>query len=217
MSTDVAGDAGPPLHQVYAKQLRVHAIKLIWMGHKRTNPALFTDAEEDNITGVLVQEIKRAIQDTDSPEWVDHYHVHEQVPQNIDAKLGKRRPKMDIEFERGGRGPQPRLGFEAKRLGPGNSVGNYLSDDGLGAFLSGYYPTTHGDAGMLGYVQDQSPAQWSVKLASAVVADPHRYKITSAGHWQSISIHSAAPAACTIHEDPHGKRLFVIHVLLPFT
>lgn len=216
MSTNRADDSGPPMHQIYAEQLRCHAIELIWMGHKRLDPTSFASAEEDDITGVLVQEIRQVIHDPDSPDWVDHYHVVEQVPQNINAQRGKRRPKMDIEFERGGRGPQPRLGFEAKRLGRGNAVGNYLNDEGLGAFLSGYYPTTHGDAGMLGYVQDRSPAEWSTNLATALHGDRKKYRIAPSGNWQPISIHAAAPAAFTIHEDPNGKRLSVTHVLLPF-
>jgi hypothetical protein len=217
MSNNLANDSCLLLHQVYAEQLRRHSIELIWMGHKRLNSASYASAEEDDITGMLVQEIKRVIQHPDSPEWVDHYRVHEQVPQNINAQLGKRRPKMDIEFERGGRGPQPRLGFEAKRLGRGNAVGNYLNEEGLGAFLSGYYPTTHGEAGLLGYIQDRTPAEWSAKLTSALHADLKRYQIAPAGTWRPISSNAAAPAACTIHEDSNGKSLFVVHVLLPFT
>ena len=40
MSTNFANDYCPLLHQVYAEQLRSHSIELIWMGHKRLNPAL---------------------------------------------------------------------------------------------------------------------------------------------------------------------------------
>src|SRR5208337_5586090 len=93
------------------------------------------------------------------------YEVREQVPLNVHEKHGKRRPKMDIEVERHRRGIRPCLGFEAKRLGRGETVGGYLGSEGLTAFLTGYYPTTHGEAGMLGYIQERTNDEWSAKLA----------------------------------------------------
>ncbi len=41
-----------------------------------------------------------------------------------------------------------------------------LGEDGLGCFLSGWYPATHGEAGMLGYVQSGEEADWAEDIES---------------------------------------------------
>lgn len=217
MNTNDSGEAPPVLlHRIYAEELRTHAVALIWMGFQQLNATSFAAAEEDDITGELVKAMKSVIQNHASPEWVAHYHVQEQIPQNVDSKRGKRRPKMDIEFERSGRGPRPQLGFEAKRLGRGNAVGHYLGDEGLGAFLNGYYPTTHGEAGMLGYIQEQTPNDWSVKLARGLAENREKHRVHDDGEWRSFHSQSAMPASCSKHTDTSGNRLHVVHVLLPF-
>ncbi len=217
MSTDNPDESVPLLpHQVYAEALRAHAVTLIWLGYQRLNASSFAVAEEDDITGELVREMKLVAQDPSSPDWVDHYEIHEQDPQNVKSKRGKRRPKMDIEIECHRRGLRPRLGFEAKRLGRGNSVSDYLGDEGLSAFLDGYYPTTHGEAGMLGYIQVQTPSEWSVKLAMSLNDNREKYRVANGGEWRSLNSVSASPSSCTFHTDAIGNPLFVIHVLLPF-
>ena len=217
MSTDNPDETAPVLpHQVYADALRAHAVTLIWLGYQRLNASSFAVAEEDDITGELVREMKLVAQDPSSPDWVDHYEIHEQDPQNVNSKRGKHRPKMDIEVECHRRGPRPRLGFEAKRLGRGNSVGDYLDDKGLGAFLTGYYPTTHGEAGMLGYVQEQTPEDWSVKLATSLNDNREKYRVATKGVWRSFNADVASSSFCTSHTDASSNPLFVIHVLLPF-
>ena len=203
-------------HQVYADELRTHAVTLIWMGFQRLNAVSLTQSEEDDVTGELVREMKCVIQDPSSPVWVDHYHVQEQVLKNINDKRGKRRPKMDIEFERSGRGNRPTLGFEAKRLGRGNNVGTYLGEEGLTAFVNGYYPTTHGEAGMLGYVQEQTPDAWAAKLASRLT-NVSEFQVTTDGGWHLLDEDAAFPASCTFHKDTQGRSLSIIHVLLAFT
>ena len=217
MSTDNPDEAVPVLpHQVYAEALRAHAVTLIWLGYQRLNASSFAIADEDDITDELVEQINLARQDPTSPNWVDHYEVHEQRRERIDGKRGKGRPIMDIEIECHRRGPRPRLGFEAKRLGRGNSVGDYLDDEGLGAFLTGYYPTTHGEAGMLGYVQEHTPKDWSVKLASSLNDNREKYRVTTGGDWRSFSADVASLSSCSSHADASGNPLFVIHVLLSF-
>ncbi len=205
-----------PLHDIYSEQLRVDAVRLIWLGYQRLNPTSFRASEEDDITGELVRKMKLVAQDPASPDWVDRYEIHEQPPQNVAGKLGKRRPKMDIEIERHSRGPRPHLRFEAKRLGRGHAVGKYLSDEGLGAFLTGYYPTTHGESGMLGYVQEGTSIDWSAKLKQELSRDPSKHRLAENGEWRSSSSASSAPAFYSNHTDSKGNPLLVIHVLLPF-
>ena len=160
MSGPVQAASAPiSLFEVYAAELRVHAVTLIWLAFRRLNATSLATKEEDDITGELVREARKVLQDPSSPEWVSHYGIREQSPQNTGGKLGKRRPKIDIEFERNTRGLRPCLGFEAKRLGRGGRLADYLGSEGLARFLGCYYPTTHGDAAMLAYVQAKSTGE----------------------------------------------------------
>jgi hypothetical protein len=218
MTDSVGGDAAPILlHKVYAAELRIHAVTLIWLGYNRLKPRSLAKAEEDEITGELIREIKLVAQDSSSPDWVDHYEIREQTRQNVAGKRGKHRPIMDIEIERHHRGPRPCLGFEAKPLGRGKAVGGYLGNNGLAAFLSGYYPTTHGEAGMLGYVQEKTCDEWSVKLAKELSRKAIKHRIAEGSELQAIKVEKAMPAYRSAHTDVNGKLLFVVHVLLDFT
>ncbi len=205
-----------PLHDIYSEQLRVDAVRLIWLGYQRLNPMSFAMSDEDDITDELVEQINLVRQDSDAPDWVDRYEVHEQRRKRIDGKRGKDRPIMDIEIERHHRGPRPRLGFEAKRLGRGHTAGNYLGNKGLGAFLTGYYQTTHGESGMLGYVQEGTSADWSAKLEQELSRDPSKHRLAENGEWRPSPSGSSAPAFYSNHTDLKGDPLLVIHVLLPF-
>lgn len=215
--TDAADAAPTRLHEVYSAELRVHAVTLIWLGYGRLKTDELCMAEEDDITGELVREMRLVAQDPSSPAWVDRYEIHEQGPQNVAGKFGKWRPKMDIEVERHHRGPRPRLGFEAKRLGRGTTIRGYLGGDGLAAFFSGHYPTTHGEAGMLGYVQEDSTDSWSGKLHKALSQKPDEHRVCAGGELKPGSTNSAAPFFCSGHSDMQTNPLLVVHVLLAFT
>jgi hypothetical protein len=217
MTNPVADDSTSILmDQVYAKQMRIHAIMLVWMGYRRLDAASMTKSQEDDITGELKRKIKEVTQDPSAPDWVDCYEVAEQVRQNAGKKRGKRRPIMDIEMERHCRGNRPHLGFEAKPLRRGKSVGAYLGEKGLGAFVSGYYPTTHGDAGMLAYVQDETSDEWSKKLAKQLSSKAKKHRVARDGQLQTFNAEDTMPAFSSGHLDKTGKPLFVIHILLSF-
>jgi hypothetical protein len=199
-------------HVIYANQLRIHAVTLIHMGHQRLEGSCFAQAHEDAITGELVRAMKLVAEDPVSPTWVDYYEINEQVRQNVADQTGKSRPIMDLQIECHRRGPRPRLGFEAKRLGRGRGEGDYLGKEGMAAFLSGYYPTTHGDAGMIGYVQERSLNEWSQRLAENVEQNGMQYRVAEGGTWKVMG---GDPAwACTRHTDLETLPMFVIHVLL---
>jgi hypothetical protein len=125
---------------------------------------------------------------------------------------------VDVEFERHLRGPRPRLRFEAKRLGRGSSVGDYLGSEGLGAFLHGHYSTTHQEAVMLGYLQTGSGDVWAAKISTELNADPHRYLLVNQGAWRRLVL-AAFPPHCyrTDHLDERKRPLLIVHLLLPFT
>jgi hypothetical protein len=204
------------LHEVYIAELRVHAVTLIWLAYRRLDAMAFVTAEEDDITGELVRAIRFVLQQPTSPDWVDHYEVSEQVPKNVAGKRGRRRPILDIEVERHQRGSRPCLGFEAKRLGRGKAIGGYVGSEGLGAFLTGYYPTTHGEAGMLGYVQERTNDEWATKLANEFSRNATQHRVVPSGELQPFDVDRTMPGFCSGHSDAKGKSLLVVHVLLSF-
>ena len=211
------GDDAPRLHEVYISELREHALALVWMGYQRMVPGAFAESEEDDITGELVRHMKAAIENVESPAWVEHYSVSEQVRSPAPGKLGKRRPIVDVEFERHRRGMRPRLRFEAKRLGRGAGVGDYLGGEGLGAFLVGHYSRTHGEAGMLGYIQTDTESIWADKIAAKLSANPKRYRLNTDGGWRHANAAIAPPHSyLTTHSDTEGLQLLILHVLLQF-
>ena len=203
------------LHAVYIIALREHALTLIWLGYLRMKATDFAAAEEDDITGELVRQMKSAIEDDGSPAWTGHYSVSEQVRSDAKGKLGKKRPIVDVELERIKRGKRPRLRFEAKRLYAGSGVSDYVGVEGLGAFLDGYYSRTHNEVGMLGYVQTQTENYWAGKLGAKLTAPA--YRITDGGDWKHLRILAASPYTYqTIHSDVEGLSLFIFHSLLSF-
>lgn len=217
--TKTANDVGAEgsLRDVYVAELRAHAVTLLWLAYRRLDSKAFVMAEEDDITGELVRVLRFILQEPTSPNWVDRYEVREQVPQNVGERRGKRRPRLDIELERHQRGPRPRLGFEAKRLGRGTSIGGYAGSEGLGAFLAGYYPTTHGEAGMLGYIQEETTDNWTTKLAEELSCNARQHRVVVGRELRPLEIAATAPAFESGHTDMEGKHLLIIHVLLPFS
>ena len=207
----------PGLREVYAAEFRGHAIMLIWLGYRRLDAPALAKAEEDEITGALVEQMEFVGEDPASPEWVQQCEVHEQTRQNVEGKSGKRRPIIDIEVRHHHRGPRRRLRFEAKRLGHGNTIGGYLGEEGLTAFVMGYYPTTHGEAAMLGYVQEKTCAEWSALLAQELSDGSSKHQVRADGQLHPFNVESAMPAFCSGHTDTRGQPLLVIHVLLAFT
>lgn len=70
----------------------------------------------------------------------------------------------NIVVERSGVNPRPQFHFEAKRLYRSDSLAEYVGDDGMGCFLSGKYAKDEPDAGMIGYIQSETPEVWAARL-----------------------------------------------------
>lgn len=211
--------AAPSLFEVYREALCEHAHHLLAQGHARMEKSDYVDAHEPVITGDLVCEMRAFLESGDAPDWAVHYSIHDDPPVASPDRGGKHRPRVDIEFERVEIGPRPRLRFEAKRLceSTRHRVGGYLGEEGLGCFLSGKYSTTHGEAGLLGYVQSGDAETWAAGIGArlrdeeiyASVA-PHLLRRASGdpleSSWTSRHLLSPGETLLTIH-----------HVLLDFT
>jgi len=208
----------PDMRIVYATQLRTHAHELIALGYQRMNASSFAFWEEPAITGELIRFMSEILESYDAPEWAERYTIRDDPPMNVDGRFGKSRPRVDIEFERIIRGPRPRLRFEAKRLGKtsGHTVAIYLGELGMGCFLSGKYPLTHGEAGMLGYVQSGDEKDWSDRIKRALANNGQQYSVAQPFyHWQQIC--SLEHTYISHHYNQSRSGVIAIHhVLLRF-
>lgn len=210
--------AAPHTRAAYLDALRTHAHELLYMGYSRLNASDQHDAEEPDITGLLSEAMQEALEDEAAPSWVEHYSLKEDPPLSVLGRTGKHRPRVDIGFERVQRGKRPRLRFEAKRLARSHPVGKYLGKDGLGCFLSGWYPVAHGEAGMLGYVQSEDEATWAAKIEAELSAKPTHYAVACDGHWVKQAV---TPSLEHTYRTGHAlpgthDRITIHHVLLRF-
>ncbi len=121
--------------------------------------------EETSITGELVRGVREVLESEGAEAWMQLFEVLDDPPQNVAGRLGRSRPRVDIEFVRlSGRGKRPRFHIEAKRLYRSDSVKEYFGDDGLGCFIVGRYAADEAAGGMLGYVQTDTALKWSNRL-----------------------------------------------------
>ncbi len=202
----------------YLGELRRHAHALVAMGYARLDPRRYQDSEEPDITGELANAMQEAMEDPEAPAWADHYTLCDDPPLNVEGKLGKRRPRVDIEFQRVQHGPRPRLRFEAKRLDPGHPATIYLGAEGMGCFLSGRYPAPTGEAGMLGYVQSGNEDVWASKIRTRLGTHARDYSMAPDGEWARQAIVTRMKHTYrTRHLGGDARRLLTIHhVLLRF-
>ena len=203
----------------YYKGFRNKVFKLLKMGYDHLDSVTFKDSEEPDITGELVKQIREVIQDRSSPAWAWNFAVHEDPPVNVIGRLGKRRPRLDIELELTGRGPHPRYPFEAKRLS-GKTFGarKYLGEGGLMDFLCGKYASKQSEAGMLGYVQSDSENYWADEIKMQFKLKISQMRIYPGGNWcsvQDLDIFSHCYRS-KHNRTSVGKPITMYHVLLLF-
>jgi hypothetical protein len=121
--------------------------------------------EETSITGELVRGVRQVLESEEAEAWMQLFDLYDDPPQNIRGKLGRSRPRVDIEFVRlSGRGRRPRFHVEAKRLYRSDSVKEYFGDNGLCCFIVGRYAANEAAGGMLAYVQTDTALKWSTRI-----------------------------------------------------
>lgn len=173
----------------YQEAFRKKVFLLLKRGYDGLVTASLRSAAEEEITGKLVNKIRDFLEDRDSPTWTRCFTIHEDPPINSPGRTGKRRKRVDIEIERVGIGPRPRFSLEAKRLcSPGATAGKYLGPTGLGEFLSGNYASHQNEAGMIGYVQSDTPEAWSAKIKNQFAKKPKNFKTCSDGTWTNTVV-----------------------------
>ncbi len=191
-----------------------HVLFLVAVGYDRlvAGPAALAQAEEPAITGELHRSIDAYLDSEDAPAWADSYTCFDDPPEHSQPgdsppKLGKHRPRIDIKFQRSGLRPRPRFRFEAKRLHRQGGIAAYVGSNGLGAFLTGYYPSEEG-VGMLGYVQSGQNDEWAQMLQRAL----------SDFAWQPVKpIQELSHSYTTKHPREGQAHQTIYHLLLSFS
>ena len=207
---------GPQLSKT-AEAYRLSFVKnvhsLVASGFARLDAPKLVSSEEPDITGLLVDAIRAYVQSPRAPAWAVHFAIHDDPPLSTGVKLGKRRPRVDIEFERTQAGKRPRFQFEAKRLYIHSGVAEYTGKDGLGCFISGRYAAGHPDAGMLGYVQSESVSAWTVKVQKGLDNDRRKFRIKVNGPIWTQSKFGSHSVYCSVHRRRSGP-ISVYHSFL---
>jgi len=209
-------------HTLYRLAFVKNCFVLVIRAYETLDCHSLSTAEEPHITGELVRSARALIESEVAEPWMERLEVLDDPPQALAGRHGKRRPRIDIEFVRTGRGIRPRFHIEAKRLYRSDSVNEYFGAGGLQMFVHGEYAGGWPSAGMLGYVQSDTCADWSVRLASGVTSRRAELCIcegvpewTSAG-WEGATLD-------VVHTSQHERtlqgsgRIQVFHLLLRFT
>jgi hypothetical protein len=149
--------------------------EILGRGYQKLQAATLHEAQETEITGELVKAMKEFLESADSPAWTTHFFVADDPPQNAIGRLGKKRRRVDIEFEHAQHGPRPRLHLEAKRLYKSGSVAEYLGNEGLSLFVEGEYAPKQNVGAMLGYVQEKEATEWIEQIRASLTDSPERY------------------------------------------
>lgn len=197
-----------------------NCLTLVLRAYSSMDTHSFAAAEEPHITGELVKTGKILLEDPDAEPWMDHLDVLDDPPQNAPDQFGKQRPRIDIEFVTVVRGKRPRFLIEAKRLYRSDSVSQYYGTGGLLMFVRGQYGAEWPSAGMLGYVQTTTCAEWLVRLAAGL-ADRQTEMLLVNKDWEPVGW--SDEGLKTVRVSGHRRSLQgleeieIFHLLLDFT
>ena len=193
---------------------------LVLRGYELIKAEDLCQAEETSITGELVRGMREVIESEDAEAWMQLFDVHDDPPQNVSGKLGRSRPRVDIEFVRlSGRGKRPRFHIEAKRLYRSNSVEKYFGGDGLGCFLVGRYAAQEAAGGMLGYVQTDSSLEWLGRLKAGFAERAEALKVVVG---TTLADTNGLQDLGRLQSSHHGREpaslgeIQILHLLLDF-
>ena len=154
----------PQWFNAYWPPFRSHIYELLSWGYEDAKDRIGQNHEEEEITGFIAEAIQERLMAPECPRWCEHYALKEDNPVPGQGRTGKRRKIPDFIFEHTIY-PRPTYIFEAKRLRQNkNFRENYYFSKGLERFLHGEYATKCLEAGMIGYVQCDTPDKWQDRL-----------------------------------------------------
>ena len=193
---------------------------LLLRGYEVIKGKDLSSEEETSITGELVRGVREVLESEQAEGWMQLFDLYDDPPQNIPGKLGRSRPRVDIEFVRlSGRGRRPRFHIEAKRLYRSDSVKDYFGTDGLGCFIVGRYAAHEAAGGMLGYVQTDTTLKWSDRLRTGFAEKTELLRVVHGiTLTEAIGLQDLAPIQVSRHrrEPATLGQIEIFHLLLDF-
>ena len=146
--------------------------------------------------------------------------MHEEPRINSPDRKGKHRKRLDIELERVRYGSRPCYPFEAKRLCAKThaTIDAYFGSSGMEEFLAGNYAADKNEAGMLGYIQSDTPEIWAEKAANKFKTDAAKIQMRPGGDWIRVNIINKLEYSYrTVHDRVSGgKPITMYHLFLDF-
>jgi hypothetical protein len=200
---------------LYRQAFIRNCFNLILLGYGTLRSINLQSSEETDITGEIVRCVREALEDKKAEPWMLDLEVIDDPPQNVAGKLGKRRPRIDIEFVRVTRGPRPRFHIEAKRLYRSGLVAEYLGNEGLGMFVAGTYAARESSAGMLGYVQCDDCQAWLEYLGRGISRRSKQLELCAPFRMVSEFAH-VGPVHSSGHMRKLTGRIDIYHLMLAF-
>jgi hypothetical protein len=207
-------DNAPEYRQVFL--IQVH--RLLQIGYERLNHAGFADAKEPVISGRIAEQIENFLDEPAMQGWETHYEVFNENPEHHRRRAGNERLKTDIRIKSSRTSPRLRFIFEAKRLQNAGSLRAYFSGEGLGAFLNEDYAKDSLDAGMLGYVQADTPEAWVAKVETQLRNSTRELCVIASRAWQKQSFPKCGDHTyCSSHiRTASGRQIDIYHTFLLF-
>lgn len=193
-----------------------HVHELLLLGYQRLNAASMSKSKEEDITGELKKAIESVLDDRPQ-SWMVYYFAEEESPVNDGVKKGKNRKRLDLHVVSSRHNPRPRFSIEAKPLGAKHRVSLYLGKNGIGRFLRGEYARDSDHAGMIGYVQSGSLAEWEKKLIVYFSKQASELNADSRGFSTHLIVHAGCPGFLSLHQRATvGRAIHIYHTLLVF-
>ena len=202
----------------FSLSFREHVHRLVHWGYEDAHPRIQqptsrADEEEESITGFIAESIKD-ITVWEKESWLKWFHVDDDPRVPTEGRSGKHRWKADLIIESNPHGG-PQYVFEAKRLkGSKHTAGRYTGSDGMGCFISGKYASRYDEAGMLGYVQSDSLAEWKDKVERKIDRDAKKLSLT--GSQRDEQVIDAFPLEWVSEHNRNSVRrsITIYHILL---
>jgi hypothetical protein len=204
----------------YRTAFRDDIYQLLAWGYSDARPRITAVAEEEEITGFIVEAIEARLDDPRTDERYTHYEISEDKPLPGEFRTGKRRRRADIRVRSTALRPRPRYLFEGKRLrrSGGFGITKYIGPNGLRRFLDATgYSDYSSDVSMIGYVQSDTAHYWAAELAAILGSSEVSELQLQSGFERESAIKSLEHCYLTVHLNHAGERVQIGHILLDCT
>jgi len=209
---------------VYEEKFLLQVHKLLELGYFAIGKEDYSNTDEETISGDISEAIEEILDKRTEP-WMAFYDVHNEKPvqqkgsgKNDRTREGKKRQRIDIEFVSAEASPRLRFPFEAKLLCDSKSVSAYVGSSGLGCFVKAEYGANDQAAGMLGFIQSRTRAEWMTKIEAKMGQNKRILCAAAATPWRDSKL-SVANSLVKVsnHTRAHRLGMFkVFHTLLDF-